>query len=131
MKRKHCVPGFLSEKRISAVKVRKVSPTMCQEHDADYMRKFFQKVDGDMVELEMQDGKSAVPAAQKVGVVFCGRQAPGCHDILCGLVDMMKSSANGKVLGFVGGTKGLFEKQSVEITPEIIKGYAGTGGLEL
>merc|ERR1740123_2226768 len=66
-----------------------------------------------------------------VGVVFCGRQAPGCHDFLGGLVEMVASSEGSKVLGFVGGTKGLFDKQVVELTPELVKAYAGTGGLEL
>jgi len=35
------------------------------------------------------------------------------------------------VLGFVGGTRGLLERQCVELTPEVCEAYRGTGGLEL
>ena len=44
---------------------------------------------------------------------------------------MLASSEGSTVLGFVGGTKGLFDKQMVELTPGLVKAYAGTGGLEL
>jgi len=47
------------------------------------------------------------------------------------MVDILRTSCGSKVLGFVGGTHGLFDKQAVELTPELCVAYAGTGGLEL
>lgn len=66
----------------------------------------------------------------RVGVVFCGRQAAGGHNILWGLHDFLKSSSS-KVLGFVGGTRGLFEGQHVEITPNLLAAYKNQGGFDL
>lgn len=49
-----------------------------------------------------------------VGVVFCGRQSPGGHNIISGLFDAA-AGFGGKVLGFIGGTKGLLAGQAVEV----------------
>jgi len=129
--RAHRVPKALSEKSIVGLEVQRVSATMCAEQDMPYVRKFFTNVEAPLVELRATDGKGAVPGTQKIGVVFSGRSAPGCHDLLCGLVDALRSSQGSQVVGIVGGTSGLFNRQTVELTPEILKAYAGTGGLEL
>ena len=85
---------------------------MIDETHLGYFKKYVPSmVERPLIEFGSREDIVDVTSDLKVGVIFCGRQAPGCHDILCGLVDMMKSSANEKVLGFVGGTKGLFEKQ--------------------
>merc|ERR1712232_16261 len=65
------------------------------------------------------------------GVVFCGRQAPGCHDLVRGMSDFLQAAPKSKVLGFVGGTRGLLDKHCVELTAELCAAYAGTGGMEL
>merc|ERR1719468_92190 len=88
-------------------------------------------VEKPLIQFGQREQPADMPTGQRIGVVFCGRQAPGCHDLLCGLVDMLQSSPGSVVLGFVGGTKGLFESQHVVLTPETCTAYAGTGGLEL
>jgi len=128
--RAQLLPETLKSKNLAEVQVRRASPTMVDEANMNYFRKFFPT----MVEqplIEFGTGSSEAGANMKVGVVFCGRQSPGCHDLLCGLTDMMESSEGSRVLGFVGGTKGLFEKQVVELTQELCKAYSGTGGMEL
>lgn len=40
-------------------------------------------------------------------------------------------AATRQVFGFVGGTHGLFDRQAVELTPELCQAYSGAGGLEL
>eukprot|EP00443_Scrippsiella_acuminata_P042352 CAMPEP_0115298380 /NCGR_PEP_ID=MMETSP0270-20121206/68231_1 /TAXON_ID=71861 /ORGANISM="Scrippsiella trochoidea, Strain CCMP3099" /LENGTH=1200 /DNA_ID=CAMNT_0002716061 /DNA_START=49 /DNA_END=3651 /DNA_ORIENTATION=- len=129
--RKHQVPASLTEKSIAAVRLHEVQATMCAEQDMSYMRKFFTSIEAPLIELRATEGRDSVPQNQRIGIVFCGRQAPGCHDLLCGVVDMLRTSDGSKVFGFVGGTHGLFEKQAVELTPEICKAYVGSGGLEL
>jgi len=131
MKRQHQVPASLLEKSISAVQISEVNATMCAEQDMSYMRKFFSSIEAPLLELKASEGRTPIPADQRIGVVFCGRQAPGCHDVLCGMVDVLQTSKGSKVFGFVGGTHGLLDKQVVELTPELCKAYAGTGGLEL
>lgn len=132
MQRTHQVPEVLKQRHLGAVDVSKASPTIIDEQHVSYFRKFFSTmVEKPLVEFGSRDSIDEVSKELKVGVVFSGRQAPGCHDLLCGLVDMLASSEGGKLLGFVGGTKGLCEKQVVELTPELCKAYAGTGGLEL
>jgi diphosphate--fructose-6-phosphate 1-phosphotransferase len=44
---------------------------------------------------------------------------------------MVGSSEGSKVVGFVGGTKGLFDGHAIELTPEVCEAFRGTGGLEL
>jgi len=130
--RAHRVPVGLTQKSLGSVEVTKASPTTIDDTHLSYFKKFFPTmVERPLIEYGARKNGGEVASNLKVGVVFCGRQAPGCHDIVCGIVDMLKSSEGGKVMGFVGGTKGLFEKQAVELTPEIVKSYAGTGGLEL
>jgi len=132
MARAHRVPEAITEMNLAAVQVSYGRATIRPEQDMKYMRKFFWTVDAPIVNIEPVEGRGHhVPSGQRIGVVFCGRQAPGCHDLLCGMVDMLAKAEDSKVLGFVGGTRGLFSKQVVELTPELCHAYAGTGGLEL
>jgi len=64
-----------------------------------------------------------------VGVVFCGRQSPGGHDVVAGLFDSLPEGS--KLLGFVGGTKGLLGGHAIEITAESMANYRGQGGFEM
>eukprot|EP00928_Gymnodinium_smaydae_P016774 TRINITY_DN1634_c0_g1_i1.p1 TRINITY_DN1634_c0_g1~~TRINITY_DN1634_c0_g1_i1.p1 ORF type:complete len:1218 (+),score=330.49 TRINITY_DN1634_c0_g1_i1:532-3654(+) len=129
MERKQRLPKALSSFKIASCQTKEGAPTMCFEHDITVMRKHFSAVNAPLVEIEPASAQASAPQGQCIGVVFCGRQAPGCHDLLGGLVDMVQGS--GKVLGFVGGTRGLFAQQSVELTPELCQAYRATGGLEL
>jgi len=68
-------------------------------------------------------------AALNVGVVFCGRQTPGGHDVIAGLFDALPQGS--KLYGFVDGTLGLLAGHAVEITAEILENYRGQGGYDL
>lgn len=67
--------------------------------------------------------------AMNIGVVFCGRQTPGGHDILAGVYDALP--AGSKLYGFVDGTVGLLAGSAVELTAEILQNYRGQGGFDL
>ena len=55
----------------------------------------------------------------RVGIVFCGRQCPGGHNVVAGVLDALAVIAPGStLLGFVGGTLGLFEGKTITLTPE-------------
>ncbi|CAL9127522.1 unnamed protein product [Musa textilis] len=71
-------------------------------------------------------------SAIRVGVVFCGRQSPGGHNVIWGLHSAIKShNPNSTLLGFVGGTEGLFAKKTLEITDHILSTYKNQGGYDL
>eukprot|EP00897_Mesotaenium_endlicherianum_P000776 jgi/Mesen1/1069/ME000123S00242 len=68
----------------------------------------------------------------KVGVAFCGRQAPGGHNVVSGLFDALKkSNPASTLLGFVGGSEGLFAQATLEITAELLDLYRNQGGYDL
>ncbi|XP_068634982.1 pyrophosphate--fructose 6-phosphate 1-phosphotransferase subunit alpha-like [Aristolochia californica] len=70
--------------------------------------------------------------AMRVGVVFCGRQSPGGHNIICGLYDAMKShNSKSTLIGFCGGTEGLFSQKSIEITEDMVSTYRNQGGYDM
>lgn len=73
--------------------------------------------------------KASSDAPMNVGVVFCGRQTPGGHDVIAGLFDALP--AGSKLYGFVGGALGLKAGHAVEITAEILQNYRGQGGFDL
>lgn len=64
-----------------------------------------------------------------IGVVFCGRQAPGGHDFVAGVFDSLPPKSI--CYGFVGGTDGLIAGHSIILTQEILENYRGLGGFEL
>ena len=65
-----------------------------------------------------------------VGVVFCGRQTPGGHNVVAGLYDYL-NAAGSSLLGFVGGIQGLYKQQTVPITDDLLANYRNQGGLDL
>lgn len=68
----------------------------------------------------------------KVGVVFCGRQSPGGHNVVWGLYSAIKiHNPDSILLGFVGGTEGLFAQRTLEITDEVLATYKNQGGYDL
>ncbi|KAG0499148.1 hypothetical protein HPP92_003839 [Vanilla planifolia] len=83
----------------------------------------------------LREGKHETPRAlafmeeiltirERVGVVFCGRQAPGGHNVIWGLHDAIRShNPDSVLLGFVGGTEGLFAQKTIEITDEVLSAY--------
>ncbi|CAL9111841.1 unnamed protein product [Musa textilis] len=68
----------------------------------------------------------------RVGVVFCGRQSPGGHNVVWGLYSAIKiHNPDSILLGFVGGTEGLFAQRTLEITDEVLATYKNQGGYDL
>lgn len=81
-----------------------------------------------------------VPSAQiitdhpaiRVGVVFCGRQSPGGHNVIWGLHNALKThNSDSILLGFLGGSEGLFAQRTLEITDDILSTYKNQGGYDL
>ncbi|XAR64297.1 Diphosphate--fructose-6-phosphate 1-phosphotransferase [Bertholletia excelsa] len=68
----------------------------------------------------------------RVGVLFCGRQSPGGHNVIWGLHDALKiHNPNSTLLGILGGSEGLFEQRTVEITDDVLATYKNQGGYDM
>lgn len=67
-----------------------------------------------------------------VGVILSGGQAPGGHNVICGLFDGIKSLNNeSKLYGFILGPGGLVDHKYMELTSDIIDEYRNTGGFDI
>ena len=67
-----------------------------------------------------------------MGVILSGGQAPGGHNVICGLFDALKrlNPAN-KLYGFILGPGGLVDHNYKELTADIIDEYRNTGGFDM
>ena len=84
-------------------------------------------------EITFQKGKNtSVPKKQVVGVILSGGQAPGGHNVICGLYDALKACDKENVLyGFKGGPSGLLEDNYLIFDDEYINQYRNTGGFDI
>ncbi|KAK4374283.1 hypothetical protein RND71_004960 [Anisodus tanguticus] len=70
--------------------------------------------------------------AKRVGVVFCGRQSPGGHNVIWGIHDALKiHNPNSTLLGFLGGSEGLFAQKTLKITNDVLATYKNQGGYDM
>ena len=84
-------------------------------------------------EITFQKGKNTAPAKkQVVGVILSGGQAPGGHNVICGLYDALKATNKDNVLyGFKGGPSGLLDNDFIVFDDEYINQYRNTGGFDI
>ena len=69
---------------------------------------------------------------QVVGVILSGGQAPGGHNVICGLYDALKATDKENVLyGFKNGPSGLLEDDYLIFDDEYIDAYRNTGGFDI
>ena len=84
-------------------------------------------------EITFEIGKNTSTAKkQVVGVILSGGQAPGGHNVICGLYDALKATDRDNVLyGFKGGPSGLLEDSFVIFDDDYINQYRNTGGFDI
>jgi len=67
-----------------------------------------------------------------VGVVLSGGQAPGGHNVITGLYDaLVEGHGDSRLIGFLGGPRGIIEDNHRELTPGEIDAHRNTGGFDL
>lgn len=67
-----------------------------------------------------------------VGVILSGGQAPGGHNVICGLYDALKkANPENQLYGFLGGPSGILEDKYMGMTDELIDQYRNTGGFDI
>ena len=84
-------------------------------------------------EITFQKGQNTAESKkQVVGVILSGGQAPGGHNVICGLYDALKATDADNVLyGFKGGPSGLIEDDYLIFDDEYINQYRNTGGFDI
>ena len=84
-------------------------------------------------EITFQKGQNTSAAKkQVVGVILSGGQAPGGHNVICGLYDALKATDKENVLlGFKGGPSGLLEDSYIEFDDAYINQFRNTGGFDI
>ncbi len=84
---------------------------------------------------EIRFEKNPAPAPGKpvnVGVILSGGQAPGGHNVICGLFDGIKKiHRDSRLFGFLMGPGGLVDHKYIELTAPIIDEYRNTGGFDI
>ena len=84
-------------------------------------------------EITFEKGQNTSPAKkQVVGVILSGGQAPGGHNVVCGLYDALKATDSANVLlGFKNGPSGLLEDDYIEFDDAYIDQFRNTGGFDI
>lgn len=72
------------------------------------------------------------PTPVKVGCVLSGGQAPGGHNVISGLYDMVKRiHPDSKLYGFLKGPRGIFTGNFMEIEKDYMDMYRNMGGFDM
>ncbi|MBQ9523412.1 MAG: diphosphate--fructose-6-phosphate 1-phosphotransferase [Paludibacteraceae bacterium] len=100
--------------------------------DQEEIKKLFPNTYGlPVISLEPTDKKESI-GAFNVGVILSGGQAPGGHNVICGLFDGLKHlNPECKLYGFLGGPSGLIDGKYTELTSDVIDDYRNTGGFDI
>ena len=124
------LPGMLRN-GISEICVKTGDPTESVA-DQEKIKALFPNTYGKN-EITFQKGTNTSAAKkQVVGVILSGGQAPGGHNVICGLYDALKATDKDNVLyGFKGGPSGLLEDSYVIFDDEYINQYRNTGGFDI
>ena len=124
------LPGMLRNgiKQISVLE----GEATCSVADQAKIKELFPNTYGKK-EITFVKGENTSEAKkQVVGVILSGGQAPGGHNVVCGLYDALKATNKENVLlGFKGGPSGLLNDDYLEFDDEYIDQFRNTGGFDI
>ena len=124
------LPGMLRNgiKQISVLEGEET----CSVADQAKIKELFPNTYGKK-EITFVKGENTSEAKkQVVGVILSGGQAPGGHNVVCGLYDALKATNKENVLlGFKGGPSGLLNDDYLEFDDEYIDQFRNTGGFDI
>ena len=113
-----------------AVKVKEGEPTQSVGDQAEIKAKFPNTYG--MPLIEFVPGEEANTGKMNVGIILSGGQAPGGHNVICGLFDAVKKlNPENRVYGFLMGPGGLVDHNYKELTAELVDEYRNTGGFDM
>ena len=113
------LPGMLKH-GISEICVKEGEDTQSVA-DQDKIKALFPNTYGKKEITFTKGTNTSVSKKQVVGVILSGGQAPGGHNVICGLYDALKATNSENVLyGFKGGPSGLLEDDYLIFDDEYI-----------
>lgn len=100
--------------------------------DQEEIKKMFPNTYGlPIIKFESTTEKVDIPAFN-VGVILSGGQAPGGHNVICGIFDGIKKlNKDCRLYGFLMGPSGLIDHKYIELTADVINDYRNTGGFDM
>ena len=124
------LPGMLRN-GISEICVKVGEPTQSVA-DQEKIQALFPNTYGKN-EITFQKGaNTSAPRKHIVGVILSGGQAPGGHNVVCGLYDALKATnPENELYGFKGGPSGLLEDNYRIMDDEYINMFRNTGGFDI
>ncbi len=124
------LPGMLRN-GISEICVKVGEPTQSVA-DQEKIKALFPNTYGKN-EITFQKGtNTSAPKKHIVGVILSGGQAPGGHNVVCGLYDALKATnPENELYGFKGGPSGLLEDNFRIMDDEYINMFRNTGGFDI
>ena len=124
------LPGMLRN-GIAEICVKNGEPTQSVA-DQEKIKALFPNTYGKN-EITFQKGENTSEAKKlTVGVILSGGQAPGGHNVVCGLYDALKAlSAENTLIGFKGGPSGLLDNDFIVFEDDYINQYRNTGGFDI
>jgi len=113
------------------VSIKEGAPTQSVGDQEEIKRLFPNTYGMPLVEFVPSDEKKTYEPTN-IGVILSGGQAPGGHNVICGLYDeLKKQNPASKLYGFLMGPGGLVDHKYIEITESIINEYRNTGGFDM
>ncbi len=124
------LPAILKNKA-ATLKVELGAPTSAVA-DAEELKTIFSATFGQPIAKIVKGKNPNANKAINVGVILSGGQAPGGHNVICGIYDGLKAgNKNSKLFGFLGGPSGIVQNEYLEFTNDIIDEYRNTGGFDI
>jgi pyrophosphate--fructose-6-phosphate 1-phosphotransferase len=100
--------------------------------DCQKIKKIFPNTYGKKEVTFIEGKNTSASKKQVVGVILSGGQAPGGHNVICGLYDALKSTnKDNELYGFKGGPKGLLNDNYILFDDEYINQFRNTGGFDI
>ena len=113
------------------VTIKEGAPTQSVADQEDIQKLFPNTYGMPLVEFVPSSEKREY-APMNIGVILSGGQAPGGHNVICGLYDeLKKQNPANKLYGFILGPGGLVDHKYMELTGDIIDEYRNTGGFDM
>lgn len=124
------LPGMLRH-GIAEICVKEGEPTQSVA-DQEKIQALFSNTYGKK-EITFQKGENtSTPKKQVVGVILSGGQAPGGHNVVCGLYDALKATnPDNELYGFKNGPSGLIDDDYLIFDDAYIDEYRNTGGFDI
>ena len=126
--------------QLVATKLTQQFPLMKQCSDASYFveiqddlitnTRFFDHSDAELTSFNERMLAVDKSKAQKIGLVFMGRQAPGGNNVVDGLLRYQAQRGNVELIGFINGVDGLLADEHAVMTRENFANYINLGGYD-